>query len=82
MRKLVTGLTTITMALALNSLLSGLALAWGDEGHKIIALIAQSQFDPAAQKKVRALLAADTDDPDHARHLRCLDVAGQAGQPG
>ena len=62
MRKLATGLTTITMALALNAMLSVPALAWGDEGHEVIALIAQSHLDPAVQKKVRALLAADTDD--------------------
>jgi hypothetical protein len=35
--------------------------AWGDEGHEIIALIAQSRLDPVARKNVDALLAADTD---------------------
>jgi hypothetical protein len=35
--------------------------AWGDEGHEIIALIAQSRLDPVARKTVDALLAADTD---------------------
>jgi S1/P1 Nuclease len=37
------------------------ALAWGDEGHEVIALIAQSRLDPGARKNVDALLAADTD---------------------
>lgn len=37
------------------------AFAWGDEGHEIVALVAQSYLDPAVKKKVEALLAADTD---------------------
>lgn len=40
---------------------SGPARAWGDEGHEVIGLIAQSRLDPVARKKVDALLAADTD---------------------
>jgi hypothetical protein len=35
--------------------------AWGDEGHEVIALIAQSRLDPIARKNVDALLAADPD---------------------
>jgi nuclease S1 len=35
--------------------------AWGDNGHVVIALIAQSRLDPVARKNVDALLAADTD---------------------
>jgi len=38
------------------------ALAWGDEGHEVVALIAEANLDPAVLKKVRALLSADTDD--------------------
>jgi hypothetical protein len=37
------------------------ALAWGDEGHKIIALIAEHYLDTAVRAKVATLLAADTD---------------------
>jgi hypothetical protein len=37
------------------------ALAWGDGGHEIIALIAEHYLDPAARAKVATLLAADTD---------------------
>jgi hypothetical protein len=37
------------------------AFAWGDEGHEIIALIAEQYLDPAARSKVAMLLAADTD---------------------
>lgn len=35
------------------------ARAWGDEGHKIIALIADHYLEPAVRTKVRALLDAD-----------------------
>jgi len=48
------------------------ALAWGDEGHEIVALIAQSFLDPPVRKKVTALLAADTD--SHTAH----DIASEA----
>jgi S1/P1 Nuclease len=37
------------------------ALAWGDEGHEIVATIAYARLTPAAKKKVDALLAADKD---------------------
>jgi hypothetical protein len=37
------------------------AFAWGDEGHKIIALIAEHYLDPAARAKMAMLLSADTD---------------------
>jgi hypothetical protein len=37
------------------------ALAWGDEGYEIIALIAGHYLDPAARTKLAMLLAADTD---------------------
>jgi hypothetical protein len=36
-------------------------LAWGDEGHEIIALTAEHYLDPAARAKIAMLLAADTD---------------------
>jgi hypothetical protein len=37
------------------------AIAWGDKGHEIIALIAEHYLDPAARAKVILLLAGDTD---------------------
>ena len=37
------------------------AFAWGDEGHKIIALIAEHYLDPSARAKMAMLLSADTD---------------------
>jgi len=42
-------------------LLPGKAFAWDEEGHKIIALIADHHLDPAVKQKVDAMLAADTD---------------------
>lgn len=37
------------------------AKAWGDEGHQVVALVAQSFLEPDVRKRVNALLAADTD---------------------
>jgi hypothetical protein len=37
------------------------ATAWGDDGHKVVALIAQHHLTPTARKQVDAILAADTD---------------------
>jgi hypothetical protein len=37
------------------------ALAWGDDGHKTVALIAQQCLTAPVKNKVRAILAADTD---------------------
>jgi hypothetical protein len=37
------------------------AAAWGDEGHKVIALIAEHYLDPAVRANVTGLLTADTD---------------------
>jgi hypothetical protein len=46
--------------------------AWGDEGHKVIALIAEHYLDPAVHSEVATLLASDTD--ALARH----DIASEA----
>ncbi len=48
------------------------ALAWGDDGHKTIALIAQQCLTPNVKKKVVAMLAADTD------NLTKHDIASEA----
>jgi len=37
------------------------AWAWGDEGHMIVALIADRYLDPPVREQVNALLASDTD---------------------
>jgi hypothetical protein len=62
MRKSAIGSLAVTGALAISLLAPRSALAWGDEGHEIVALVAQAHLDPQALKKVNALLAADTDD--------------------
>jgi hypothetical protein len=51
------------------------AFAWGDEGHKIIALIAEHYLDPAVGSRVATLLAADTDS------LTAHDIASEATWP-
>jgi hypothetical protein len=63
---------TLALALAANVAQPRTALAWGDDGHKVVALIAQSFLEPDARKRVNALLAADTDS------LTPHDIAGAA----
>ena len=47
--------------LVAGALLPAKAFAWDEEGHKIVALIADHYLDPAVKRKVDAMLAADTD---------------------
>lgn len=46
--------------------------AWGDEGHEIVALIAQHLLEPEVRSKVEGLLAADPD------NLTPHDIASEA----
>src|SRR6516165_7697132 len=55
--KAVTALLSLSMIAALPHQ----AAAWGDDGHKTVALIAEHYLTPTAKKQVDALLAADTD---------------------
>jgi hypothetical protein len=57
---------------AFNLAQTGRALAWGDEGHEVVALVAQSFLEPDVRKRVNALLAADTD------NLTAHDIASAA----
>ena len=50
----------------------GLAYAWGNEGHQIIATIAMDELTPAVRAKVGAMLAADTSS------LTAHDIASEA----
>jgi hypothetical protein len=52
---------SFALALATNIAQPRAAHAWGDDGHKVVALIAQSFLDADVRKRVNALLAADTD---------------------
>ena len=52
------------------------ARAWGDEGHKIVALIALARLTPAAKTQIDAMLATDTDAltaPDFASRATWAD---------
>ncbi len=51
----------MALGLACNALWSSPTLAWGDEGHEVIALIARSWLAPGTRNKVDALLATDPD---------------------
>ena len=75
MRSLVGRLTAIALAIVLSAMLPCPAVAWGDEGHEVIGLIAQNHLDPTVQKKLRALLAADPDD------LTAHDIAAASTWP-
>ena len=46
--------------------------AWGDDGHKTVALIAQQCLTPSVKKQVTAILATDTD------NLTKHDIASEA----
>src|SRR5215470_4716160 len=59
MKTIVAG--SLAFAIAINFVQTRPALAWGDEGHEVVALIAQSFLDTDVRKRVNALLAADTD---------------------
>jgi hypothetical protein len=52
---------TLALALTANIVQPRAALAWGDDGYKTIALIAQHYLTPTARKQVDAVLDADTD---------------------
>ena len=48
--------------LVLASFCGGEAIAWGDDGHKTVALIAQQCLTASAKTQVTAMLRSDTDD--------------------
>jgi hypothetical protein len=52
---------TAILSLSMLAALPQNAIAWGDEGHQIVALIAEHYLTPAAKRQVDVLLAADTD---------------------
>jgi hypothetical protein len=62
----------IFAALFIAGLLPRRAQGWGDEGHRIIALIALEYLDPAARGSVSAMLNADSD------FLTAHDIASEA----
>ena len=52
---------TILVVLALSLLALQRAFAWGDDGHKVIALIAEHYLTPDVRRTVTSMLAADPD---------------------
>ena len=62
--------SALTFVLLLLS--PGLAYAWGNEGHQIIATIAMDQLTPTVRAKVDAMLATDTS------NLTAHDIASEA----
>jgi hypothetical protein len=65
--------TVIALAgLVMVAALPQQAAAWGDEGHAVVALVAQSFLEPAVRTQVNALLAADAD------NLTAHDIASAA----
>jgi hypothetical protein len=54
-------LAIAVLSLSMPTALPQQAAAWGDDGHKVVALIAERYLTPTAKKQVDALLAADTD---------------------
>ncbi|WP_024512447.1 S1/P1 nuclease [Bradyrhizobium sp. ARR65] len=56
---------TIGLACLIALTLPAQALAWGEEGHSIVAEIAQRRLDAASLAKIQVLLAAETPSVDH-----------------
>jgi hypothetical protein len=64
---------TTLLSLSMVTALPHEAAAWGDDGHKAIAVIAEKHYlTPTAKKQVEALLAADMDE------LTKHDIANEA----
>jgi len=62
LRKAVQCTPAMTVTLVMIMSLSGVttpAHAWGDEGHEVVALIADHYLDPAVRAKVQSILAGD-----------------------
>jgi hypothetical protein len=60
------------LSLSILASLPQQAAAWGDDGHKTIALIAEHYLTPIAKRQVDAMLAADAD------NLTKHDIASEA----
>ncbi len=64
--------TIAFLSLSILTALPQQAAAWGDDGHKVVALIAEHYLTPTAKGQVDAMLAADTD------NLTAHDIASEA----
>ena len=72
MRAWIRQLIAFVLLLAASLPFAGRAHAWGDEGHEIVALIAQNFLAPMAKRKLTLLLQADHDT------LTAPDIASRA----
>lgn len=66
-------MTPIAFAAVLAAAIPASAMAWGYEGHEIVADIARARLTPAARAQVDALLASDV-----SNTLTAHDMAGEA----
>jgi hypothetical protein len=64
--------TLMLLSLSMLAAFPHQAGAWGDDGHKTVALIAEHYLTPTTKRQVDALLAADTD------NLTKHDIASEA----
>jgi S1/P1 Nuclease len=72
MRRLDEAASLVVVAVLTSVVAFQSAFAWGDEGHEIIALVADRFLDPAVREKIAAMLAADPD------NLTAHDIASAA----
>jgi nuclease S1 len=72
MKMIAVGTLAFSLALTSSLIHPRAAYAWGDDGHKVVALIAQHHLAPTAKSQVDAMLAADTD------NLTAHDIASEA----
>ena len=49
------------IAITVSAILPGHALAWGAQGHRLVARIAETRLDPAAKAEIERLLASEPD---------------------
>ena len=67
---------TLAIAAAAPLLWAAPAQAWGDEGHRVVALIAESLLTPSARAGIKTILDADNDgmtEPDFASRATWAD---------
>jgi hypothetical protein len=65
---------SIFAALLIAGLLPQYAQAWGDQGRRITALIAERYLDPVARTQLDALLGGRYGQPHPARYRQRVDV--------
>jgi hypothetical protein len=67
-----------TAAIVAAAFMPSTAWAWGNEGHKVVALIAASELSPAAKAQVEQLLGGDATNVGDVSGLdgKTVDIAG------